>query len=78
MDYTEYIKPELLVLIPVLLGQLLLHGVEGFDVLQLPLYGLLAGKAHRQQAEPVPVHQIHGVLLAPILEAGKMEHGFGG
>ena len=59
------------------LCQLLLHLVEGGNVLQLPLYGLLAGKAHRQQRKAVPVHEVHGVLLAPILEAGKMEHRFG-
>ena len=60
-------------LILVLGGQLLFHSVEGFDVLQLPLYGFLAGKAHRQQAEPVPVHQVLRELLTAILERGLVE-----
>ena len=60
-----------------LCGQLLLHLVEGFDVLQLPLYGFLAGKAHGQQRKAVPVHQVHGVLLV-VLRVGVLrleEHG---
>lgn len=40
------------------LCQLLFHGVERRNVLQLPLQRRLAGKAHHQQAETVPVHKV--------------------
>lgn len=62
----------------VLRGQLLFHLVEGFDVLELPLHGFLAGKAHGQQGKAVAVHQVHGVLLAAVLKSSGVKHGFGG
>ena len=65
-------------LVLVLGGKLLLHLVEGFDVLELPRYGLFAREAHCQQGETVAVHEVHGVLLTAVLEGSGMEHGFGG
>ena len=55
----------------VLCGQLLLHCIERGNVLQLPLHGFLAGKAHGQQGKAVPVHQVHGVLLV-VLRVGVL------
>ena len=52
-------------------GQLLFHLVEGLDVLELPLHGFLAGKAHGQQGKAVTVHQVHGVLLV-VLRVGVL------
>ena len=60
-------------LVLVLGGKLLLHLVEGLDVLELPRYGLLAREAHCQQGETVAVHEVLGEALAAILKCGLME-----
>ena len=43
--------------------ELLLHGVERFDVLQLEAHGLLAGVSHDQKGEAVARHGAHGKPL---------------
>ena len=41
-----------------------LHQVERLDVLDLPLHRLFAGKAHREEGEPVTSDVVHRALLA--------------